>query len=68
MVYVWAVVNAEGSPMIDAVESDHESAVAKFLRTRPPGRESGFDWHAWEALGYRCERFKLSRESGRERS
>lgn len=67
MFYVWVIVNGDGTPMIDAIESDQASAVAKFLRTRPPGPDSRLDWHGWEARGYRCERFKLSRENGRER-
>jgi hypothetical protein len=65
MFYVWAVVNGEGLPMIDAIESDPDSAIAKFLRTRPP--ESPLDWSAWQALGYACERFRLAKENGRER-
>ncbi len=67
MFYVWAVVNAVGAPMIEAIESDQDSAIAKFLRTRPAGPESRLDWQAWQALGYSCERFKLSRENGRGR-
>ena len=67
MFYVWAIVDAEGLPMIDAIEADQETAVAKFLRTRPPGHESRLDWNAWQALGYTCERFRLSKENGRER-
>jgi hypothetical protein len=53
--------------MIEAIESDQDSAIAKFLRTRPAGAESRLDWQAWQALGYSCERFKLSRENGRGR-
>lgn len=67
MFYVWAVVNAEGLPVIDAVEADADAAIAKFLQSRPPGQESPLDWGAWQALGYACERFRLSRENGRER-
>jgi hypothetical protein len=67
MFYVWAVVDAEGTPMIDAIESDQDSAIAKFLRMRPPGPDSRLEWQAWQALGYSCERFKLSRENGRGR-
>lgn len=67
MFYVWVVVSAEGTPVIDAIESDKDSAVAKFLRTRPAAPPSVLDWQGWEALGYRCERFKLSHENGRER-
>ncbi|HEV7282052.1 MAG TPA: hypothetical protein VGN57_17755 [Pirellulaceae bacterium] len=67
MFYVWAVVTAEGLPIIDTIEPDSDSAIAKFLRTRPPGHESRLDWNAWQALGYTCERFRLSKENGRER-
>lgn len=67
MYYVWAVVTPDGVPVVESVESDDASAISKFVAIRRDEEGGSLDWWSWQERGYRCERFALTKENGRER-